>query len=196
MLDDVFDQASSVDSLTENFNDTLRGLLDLVAPAKTRKCPQKNCMPWLNDSLISLRKESRKRERQWHHSKLEVHYQMWHESLITFQSSMSAAKAAYYSNLITNNKHNPRLLFGTVARLTQCQQPSSSTDLLASDFMEYFNEKVEDIRNRIPQSSVSDSYDASTLCTFTGQAFAEFELISLPDLTKAVMALGSKKQDV
>lgn len=104
---------------------------------------------------------------------------MWHESLNNFQSSISAAKAACFSNLITNNKLNPRLLFDAVVRLTQCRRPSSSTDLLAIDFIGYFNEKVEKIR--IPQFSVSDSCDAPTLRTFTGQAFSQFELISLPD---------------
>ncbi len=54
--------------------------------------------------------------------------------------------------------------------------------------MEYYNEKVDDIRNRIPQSSVNDSGDVITPPTFTGQALSDFELTSLPDLTKMVMA--------
>ena len=47
---------------------------------------------------------------------------------------MSAAKAAYYSNFISNNRHNPRLLFDTVSRLSQRVQAVSDTDLSAHDF--------------------------------------------------------------
>lgn len=91
----VFSQACSVDSLTENFNGALQGLLDSVAPAKIRKGPQKCHTPWLTADLLALRKSRRKAERQWHSSSLEVHFQLWHENLTTYQSSMAAAKAAY-----------------------------------------------------------------------------------------------------
>ena len=188
LLDEVFEYATTVDSLTKSFNVTLTGLLDQLDPARTKERPQKICRPWINESLISLRKDTRKLERQWRHSKLELHYQMWHESLILFQASMSDAKAAYYSNLISNNKHNPRFLFDAVARLTQCQQPLSSADLSASDFMEYYNEKVDNIRNKIPQSSENISGDVSTSSTSTEHVLSDFELISMSDLTKMVMA--------
>ncbi len=113
VLEVVFERASTVDSLTESLNDTLKGLLDRLAPARTKKCPQKICRPWLNDSLISLRKNTRKLEQQWRHSKLEVYYRMLHESLTFFQASMSDAKAAYYSNLGSHsvNSQSAALIF-------------------------------------------------------------------------------------
>lgn len=64
VVDLVFNQAPSVDLLTANFNNVLRGLLDSVAPIKTRKCLIKNHNPWLNDDLQILRKNCRKIERQ------------------------------------------------------------------------------------------------------------------------------------
>lgn len=126
-----------MDHLTENFNYALLDLLYLVAPATTRKRFQKSPMPWLNDALLLLRKNCSQFEGQWRGTKLEVQYQARHDCLFTYQSEMSAAKAAYYSNLIMNNKHDPGLLFGTVSRLTQDRQPVASTTLSARDFMEY-----------------------------------------------------------
>ena len=96
VVDLIFSQSSSVNCLTEDFNDALRKLLDSVAPAKIRRAPHKNPTPWLNDDLLMLRKSCRKYERQWLRSKLEVHCQIWHESLTTYQAEVSAAKAAYY----------------------------------------------------------------------------------------------------
>lgn len=164
-VDLVFNQTSSMDCLTESFNGTLQGLLDSVAPVKIRKCRQKSHTPWLNDDLLILRKNCRKIERQWRCSRLQVHFQMWHDALTTYQSRMSAAKAAYYSNVITDNKHNPRLLFDTVAKITQGHRQTVITDLSAHDFLNYFDDRVEVIRSSIPQPLGGSDYTATTCGT-------------------------------
>lgn len=86
----VFSQAYSVDSLTEKFNGALQGLLDSVSPAKIRKGPQKCHTLWLTAYLLALRKSYRKAGRQWRSSSLEVHFQLWHKNLTTYQSSKAA----------------------------------------------------------------------------------------------------------
>ncbi len=188
VVDSVLTQSLSVDCVTENFNSALLGVLDLVAPAKSRKCSRKNPMPWLNDNLLSLRKNCRKQEHQWRHSNLEGQYQTWQDSLTTYQSRMSAVKAAYYSNLILNNKHNPRLLFDTVSKLTQDRQPVISTDISAQDFIEYFNNRVEDIGFRVTQSFAGGSDFVVNTRSSTDQGLSVFEPTSLATLTKIAMA--------
>jgi len=100
---------------------------------------------------------------------------------------MATAKAAFYSNVIMNNKHNPRLLFETVNRLTQCQQPVNSMDLSAHDFRMHFYERVNDIRTLIPQSEVGGLDCAITGPSFIGEGYYEFEPIYLAELTKIVV---------
>lgn len=104
---------------------------------------------------------------------------------------MSAAKAAYYSTLIMNNKHNPRLLFDTVSKLTQERQPVTSITLSAQDFMEYINSKVEEIRSKMPHSNAGGADFIATLHSFTGQGYSVFEQISVDDLNKVVMTTRS-----
>ncbi len=58
-------------------------------------------------------------------------YEAWRDSLTNYQSMMSAVKAFH---LIVNDRHNSRLLFDTVTKLTQHHQEVNNTDLSAHDF--------------------------------------------------------------
>lgn len=86
------------------------------------------------------------------------------------------------------NKHNSRFLFDTVTRLTQDHQQMLYIEVSAHDFSDYFNDRVEAIRARIPQPSTGGSVFGATMPSYSGQGFSEFESISLDDLTKVVMA--------
>ncbi len=64
-------------------------------------------------------------------AQIKVFYLAWLESALTYMHVLSAAKAALISN-----KHNPRFLFETVAKLTQ---PSvSCSPFMAHDFFDFF----------------------------------------------------------
>lgn len=162
--------------------------MDSVAPAKLRRVPKKSSTPLLNEELIALRKSCRKMERQWRHSGLEVHLQAWRDNLKTFQTRMSAAKAAYYSSVIMKNRNNSRLLFDTVSRLTEQQNEVGCTDLTAEDFLLYFTARVEDIRSKIPQCLNTEKIHSASVSTLDSQGFSEFEPITLCTLTKVVKA--------
>jgi len=56
-------------------------------------------------------------ERNWKKNKLEVFRISWKESLIAYRDALKAARSAYFSTLLWENKHNPRYLFETVAKL-------------------------------------------------------------------------------
>lgn len=58
----------------------------------------------------------------------------------------------------------------------------------AHDSSDYFNDRVEDIRARIPHPSTGASVFGATMPSYSGQGFSELESISLDDLTKVIMA--------
>ena len=58
-------------------------------------------------------------EHNWKKTKLEVFRISWKESTIAYREALKAARSAYFSNLLEENKHNPRYLFETVAKLTK-----------------------------------------------------------------------------
>ncbi len=72
------------------------------------------------------------------------------ESTLSYRKALKTARSDYFSSLLEENKHDPRYLFNTVAKLTKnkttsvdiCQQHSSN------DFMNYFTSKINTIRDQ------------------------------------------------
>lgn len=188
VLDPIFTKELCVDTLTANLNNTLLELLDSVAPVKKLKCQKRNPMPRLNEELLNLRRFCRKAQRHWRSSRLEVFLQAWKDSLSSLQSAMSTAKANYFSNLIMSHKHNSKLLFNTVSQLTESKSTLCCSNLIAHDFLTFFRDRAETLRNQItPSSSCSLDYSAA-LPAGADKLFSDFKVISLSGLTKVVKA--------
>lgn len=115
----------SVDSLTNESNSALVSLLDSVAPVSTRTRRPKKSTPWFTEETRDLKQACKKMERAWRKSKLNVFYLAWHDSVLNYKRALNTARTAYFSSLINKNKHNPRFLFNTVAKLTQKPQSVS-----------------------------------------------------------------------
>ncbi len=56
-------------------------------------------------------------ERNWKKTKIKVFRIAWKASSILYREALKAARSAYFSTLLEENKHNPRYLFETVAKL-------------------------------------------------------------------------------
>jgi len=75
------------------------------------------------------------------------------------------ARAEHLCKLIENNQNNPRFLFDTVARLTNKQTSPEQNIALqySNNFMNFFTEKIESIRNTIVNvQSFMVSYDSDS----------------------------------
>ncbi len=78
------------------------------------------------------------------------------------QKALKKARSDYFLSLLEENKHNPRYLFNTVAKLTK-DKASTGVDIsqqhISNDFMNYFNSKTDTIRDKIvtmqPSATVS-----------------------------------------
>ncbi len=46
----------------------------------------------------------------------------WRESTLSYRKALKTARSDYFSSLLEENKHNPRYLFNTVAKLTKKKQ--------------------------------------------------------------------------
>ncbi len=43
----------------------------------------------------------------------------WQESTLSYRKALKTARSDYFLSLLEENKHNPRYLFNTVAKLTK-----------------------------------------------------------------------------
>uniref|UniRef100_A0A667Z0D5 Reverse transcriptase domain-containing protein n=1 Tax=Myripristis murdjan TaxID=586833 RepID=A0A667Z0D5_9TELE len=182
-------ETGSVENLTSSLNVALSSLLDTVAPLSTRPSRLKRSTPWFNEEIRALKQACRRLERQWRKSKLVVFYLSWHDSLLKYKRALAVAKAAYFSRLIATNKHNPRFLFETVAKLTKKQPSATSISLTADDFLDFFGNKVEEIRQKINSESAAAPADSLAVASSPiVPTISVFEAVSLDTLSKLVIA--------
>ncbi len=125
--------------------------LDTVAPLRLRKIKEKSPTPWYNEHTRALKRAARKMERSWRKTKLEVFCKAWRESTLSYRKALKTAISDYFSSLLEENKHNPRYLFNTVAKLTK-NKTSTGVDISqqhsSNGFMNYFTSKINTIRDQ------------------------------------------------
>lgn len=129
-----------VNSLVQSFNLRCKSPLDKVALVKLRSIALREPCPWINEEIKNHRTEkthnSRKTEHLWKTLTFEVRRRLAVNNL------MKSATAAYFAQLSSFNKRNPKFLFDTIG--------SSTTDCNA--FANFIVEKVNDIRANCVQT--------------------------------------------
>ncbi len=84
----------------------------------------------------------------------------------SYRQALKAARTEHIRKLIDNNQSNPRILFNTVARLTNKQMSPDlniPSQLNSNDFMYFFTDKIDNIRNT---TTNVDSTASSTSASF------------------------------
>ena len=141
-----------LDKMTGNMGTIFSNTLEAVAPIKLKKVREKRTVPWYNSNTHALKKETRSLERKWRKTNLEVFRIAWKNSMSSYRQALKTARAEHIHKLIENNQNNPRFLFSTVARLTNNQTPPDlniPSQLNSNDFMNFFTDKIDNIRNTI-----------------------------------------------
>uniref|UniRef100_A0A3B1JQW8 Reverse transcriptase domain-containing protein n=1 Tax=Astyanax mexicanus TaxID=7994 RepID=A0A3B1JQW8_ASTMX len=149
-----------LDKLTEGLENTFRSTLDVVAPLKHKIERQKKLAPWYNDQTRTLKQLVRNLERKYRSTKLEVFHSAWKDSLVKYRKELNKARSAYLASQIEINKNNPRVLFSVISKLTKNQagtEPQIPAIYTSNDFMDFFNSKIENIRDKIKQINITSS---------------------------------------
>ncbi len=113
-------------------------------------------------STLALKRAARKMERSWRKTKLEVFRIAWSESTVSYRKALKTARSDNFLSLLEENKHNPRCVFNTVAKLRK-NGTSTGVDISqqhsSNDFMNYFTSKINTIRDETvtvqPSATVS-----------------------------------------
>nr|XP_054606508.1 uncharacterized protein LOC129166913 [Nothobranchius furzeri] len=184
----AFDPSCSSDndpgSLTSQFNEHCLSILDNICPVRTRSVPAVNPTPWFNDSLRSLKRQCRKTERLWKKTHLHVHLLHLKDLLTSFNSAVRDARVSYFSNLVSQSKGNPKVLFNTVSSIVSPATPTASIHSVADceNFLSFFVDKVNKVRSSISPSALSLPLPTPTRPIILDS----FAPVSLPELTKLV----------
>ena len=178
-----------IDALITNFNSKCTSILDSIAPFKVR-IPKRNTQPWLNEHTRSLRRECRRAERSWRANKLPSALISLKELMIRYQSTVKLAKSNYYSNIISENSNNPRVLFKIINSVIS---PPAIThiDPAPEDFLSFFINKIETIRLQIPSSSADNSVPP-----YIPSSLNQFEPSTLPLIISTISLMKSSSSQL
>ena len=106
------------ESVTQ-YNDVLGDLLEKYAPSKTKWLTIRPAAPWVNDDILSARKERRRMERRWRLSRLTVDREIFMNQRDIIEKMLYTAKSEFYANRIKHQANHPKKPFPWVLCCTQ-----------------------------------------------------------------------------
>ncbi len=178
-----------LDKITTNIVNIFSNTLETIAPIKLKKVREKRAVPWYNSYTHSLKKETRNLERKWRKTNLEVFRITWKNSMSSYRQALKTARTKHIRKLIDNNQNNPRLLFSTVARLTNNQMSPDlniPSQFNSNDFMNFFTDKIDSIRNTI--TNVDSTASSTSAFIAPKEKLLCFTTIGQEELNKLITA--------
>ncbi|KAF7642239.1 hypothetical protein LDENG_00261650 [Lucifuga dentata] len=95
------------------FLTALVNILDSIAPFRDKRF-KSSSLPWLNENIRHLKRQCRKAECKWKKYKLANSLVLFKNLMSAYQVAVKNARDHYFSQLITKQGHNSRVLFKTI----------------------------------------------------------------------------------
>ena len=187
----ILDPKSSLDDLVDQYNTSLKSIVDVHAPMKNRWLTLRPHAPWYNNALRAEKREKRRKERRWRCTHLEVDKQIFQDQCKKYQDMVNHCKMNYYKDHISSCDN--RTLFAEVDKLSNGRSVPSlpsfaSGHELATSFSDFFSDKVQ----RLIESSQKTS-GSTFKCSSTCQSsITEFSMISTETVTNIISKSSSK----
>jgi len=162
LMDASLEQAS-LDELILLYDQSMRNVLDRVAPLKSRTITLRPEALWYTDDIRAAKQSRRQFERLWRSSGLAVHREMFVAAKNQVKALIQQAKKNYYRNRVAECNGNNGQLFRVVTCIagfdTSSPLPSSDDVVtLANDFSNFFIDKVSRIQSSIPSNNMHSAF--------------------------------------
>ena len=157
----VNDHSESASDLLNRYNVHLTSVLDKHAPKKEKSVVVRPLQPWFTDELHQAKNERRKAERLWRRTGLTVHKEIYRAEKCKYNTLLLDSKATYFNERITECGNDSKAISKIIDDLlfrhktTKLPEYSSAQDL-ANRFATFFKEKIDKIRDELPDCSDID----------------------------------------
>ena len=184
----------------DNYDNTLREVLDKHAPSVSRRVTARVSAPWMSEEILEARKQRRQAERRWRASRLTVHKQIYVQQRQSVSSLIDKAKRNFVAEQVVSCKSS-KALFDITTQLMGTESDSTlPADIphgsLPGRFMSYFDEKINTIRESIDSSEVSRQPIADTELSNTTSQFIVFQPVTCQQVRKILKGMPSKSCDL
>ena len=106
--------ASNASDLADHFSSTLRSILDIHAPIKTKTVVQRPHTPWINPEILQAKREAVDLSDVGVAGSPPFDRKKFRAQCNSVRSLISKAKSSFLSNLLTESSTNPRTLWKTL----------------------------------------------------------------------------------
>ncbi len=167
-------ESNDADEAYNMWKTLFTNVCDKHCPYVTRRV-RKSFLPWIDDDI----KEDIRMKHYFHkkaHAKgLEIFWQMFRHFRNVVANSLKAAKRDYYTSLILENKHKPKLMWKYLRELLPGKSKATPKGLLidgqiitdrkqmADAYNQYFTSVGKDLASKIPNTNPYTPPDPSTL---------------------------------
>ncbi|MCP4492377.1 MAG: hypothetical protein GY820_34475, partial [Gammaproteobacteria bacterium] len=163
----VTNPPQSLRSLLDEYDTTLRSLLDKHAPIVTKtfsRCSPSQ--PWFTDTVRTARRACRHAESAYRSSHSTSDHSIFKRLRNRYHKLVLTAKKAYHSFLVKTSAGNPRLQWHTINHILHRKSssilPSSdSLSALASQFATFFKDKISQLRLTLSAGSAQSPHHPS-----------------------------------
>lgn len=182
------------------FNSTVSTLLDRFAPWKNVKCSAKVNQPFYTPALHDQKRIRSNLESRWRRHKTDENFMAYKQQAKHFAGLLRDAKAKYYRDLVSTHAGNSFKLWSVLNNVLNRSSlkilPACLTDsALASQFSEYFSEKITRLCTTLNASSGSDEsphHDPVTPPT----RITDFEQVTAEEVRQAILKSSNATCDL
>jgi hypothetical protein len=190
----VKNPSDDVNCLVDQYDSQLSSLLNSFAPLKECIITLHPPSPWFTPEIEAEIKKRRKLEKKWRTTHLTVDRDLFITQRNTVKSLIKSYKSKYFSELITEHKSDPKILFSTFERMTfkkgeKSYPPAPSSSQLACSFADFFIKKISNIQRGFqPNIHCATNYKPLNV----DNPLISFSKVSTEYLQKVVGKIASK----
>ena len=178
------------DELAALFDSCITTVLNRLIPLRTAKLRRRPSDPWFDSLCRESKRNTRRFERrlqhlrrlasrEFHHSEaIDRAQQDLKQSYLQYRSLLRERKDSFWRSKISASRHSPRDLWLSFDSLMGRGRPSPNDMMTASDFHNFFEEKVDNVREATSGSSSPTFVSASSNINFDSFLFVTSDTVA------------------
>ena len=183
------------DVLTDAYESITLSVLNEVCPITTRERTIRSRLPWYNEDIHLERRIKRRLERKWRKSQSDEDHEVFVAQKNKIIKLITDSKIEYFSNKFSES--NTKDMYATINDLlnkTQKVLPTldCSHQALANEFLSFFIEKVDKIRNNVKPGTRVDEEVKMIEVNVNNCCMDTFAPLTESDVEKIIKRFPSK----
>ena len=188
----------NVDEMVEFFNEICVQCCEEICPPIERSVFQRTIQIWYDETLRSLKQETRRAERAWRKNKNVSTGIRYSNLKQQYFKLVDEKRGSYYKGRISHAKGNMKDLFNIVNSLSGDMNPkifpeNIPIEVLPEKFALYFDSKIEGIRNSLlGGTTINTEMDVENTLLEEKTGIEEFQVITILQLKKQFDEMNKK----